>query len=133
MLWSGGRNWRIGWTIGGWFIPAAQFVIPKLVMNEIERIARTPRTAIRQANPDSRLRVLGTGTFWWVSVAIALIALQVSGAFAVNAFVSRQEVQTHYIVAATALALMAVGFAVGTSYIMAIGRRLSPQGLLVVP
>ena len=133
LLWNGDRNWRIGWTIGGWFIPAAQFVIPKLVMNETERIARTPRTAVRHVQPEPKLRVLGAGTFWWVSVAIGLIGLQASGALTVTASVSRQGVQAHYIVAASALALMAVGFAVGTSYILAIGRRLSPSGLLVVP
>ncbi len=35
----GNRRWSSGWTIGGWFIPFANFIIPKLVLNEIERVA----------------------------------------------------------------------------------------------
>ncbi|MGB5381962.1 MAG: DUF4328 domain-containing protein [Acidimicrobiia bacterium] len=34
-----GRTWASGWTIGGWFIPLANFVIPKLVMNEVDRMS----------------------------------------------------------------------------------------------
>src|SRR4051812_8017205 len=45
LLWTGQRRWRVGWTLGGWCIPLAQFVIPKLVLNEIEQIAKAPRSA----------------------------------------------------------------------------------------
>ncbi len=33
------RRWSSGWTVGGWFIPFANVVIPKLVMNEIDRMS----------------------------------------------------------------------------------------------
>lgn len=33
------RTWASGWTIGGWFVPLANFVIPKLVMNEVDRMS----------------------------------------------------------------------------------------------
>jgi hypothetical protein len=42
-LWLGSRKWSSGWTVGGWFIPFANFFIPKGVLNEIERIAKAPR------------------------------------------------------------------------------------------
>jgi hypothetical protein len=35
------RRWRGGWTIWSWIIPFANFVIPKLVFNEIEKISQT--------------------------------------------------------------------------------------------
>ena len=33
------RTWASGWTIGGWFVPLANLVIPKLVMNEVDRMS----------------------------------------------------------------------------------------------
>ena len=44
-------EWKRGWTIGGWFIPIANFFIPLLVVGEISRYAQSrwgrdvPRTA----------------------------------------------------------------------------------------
>jgi len=32
-------NWKRGWTIGGWFVPLANFVIPQLVVSEIDRVS----------------------------------------------------------------------------------------------
>lgn len=34
------RRWGSGWTVGGWFIPFANLVIPKLVVNEVDRMSR---------------------------------------------------------------------------------------------
>jgi hypothetical protein len=39
-----GRRWRGAWTIWSWIIPFANFVLPKLVFNEIEKIAQVPYT-----------------------------------------------------------------------------------------
>ena len=36
-------SWSSGWAVGGWFIPFANFVIPRLVMNEIERLSAEPQ------------------------------------------------------------------------------------------
>ena len=32
-------TWSPGWAIGGWFIPFANAVIPKLVLHEVERVS----------------------------------------------------------------------------------------------
>ena len=32
-------NWKPGWAIGGWFVPLANFVIPQLVVSEIDRVS----------------------------------------------------------------------------------------------
>lgn len=37
-VWRGPRRWSSGWAVGGWFVPLANLVIPKLVLGEIERI-----------------------------------------------------------------------------------------------
>jgi hypothetical protein len=33
------RKWSSGWAVGAWFIPFANLVIPKLVINEIDRMS----------------------------------------------------------------------------------------------
>ena len=60
-----GRRWRGGWTVGGWLIPLANFVIPKLLFNEFERMSRTPSN--REPLADrwrSGLRST-LGDLWW--------------------------------------------------------------------
>ena len=37
-----GRRWSSGWAVGGWFIPIANFIIPKMVLNEIDRMSKQP-------------------------------------------------------------------------------------------
>jgi hypothetical protein len=61
-----GRTWSSGWAIGGWFIPIANLVIPRLVVGEMERIAQVP-----YANDDigetwkNRSRSV-LGDLWWL-------------------------------------------------------------------
>ena len=58
------RTWASGWTIGGWFIPLANFVIPKLVMNEVDRMSNPEEVSLQlriggSASPDSSRRTCG--------------------------------------------------------------------------
>ncbi len=70
-LWPGDRSWTSGWTIGGWFIPLANFVIPKLVFNEIEKIATAPRTN-GQASPEWKQQSTSAlGWVWWIFFVIS--------------------------------------------------------------
>lgn len=62
---ASGRRWRGGWTVGSWLIPLANFVLPKLLFNELERISRTPSNGEPVAErwrsrPRSTL-----GDLWW--------------------------------------------------------------------
>jgi hypothetical protein len=61
-----GRRWRGGWTIASWLIPFANLVLPKLVFNEIERIAQVPYEHVPigeewRTYPRSQL-----GNAWWL-------------------------------------------------------------------
>lgn len=61
-----GRRWRGGWTIGAWLIPLANLVIPKLVFNEVEKIAQVPYGGAPigeewRTRPRSQL-----GDLWWL-------------------------------------------------------------------
>ena len=65
----GGLGWGPGWAIGGWFIPIANLVIPKLVMDAVHSGSEVP--------PDahwSERRSSGLVTGWWVTLVVAGIA-----------------------------------------------------------
>ena len=70
----GAAPWRFGrgWTIGAWFIPFANFVIPKMLINDAWRGA--DRDA--PGNPQWRkLPVAAIITLWWFSYVIAVFLL----------------------------------------------------------
>jgi hypothetical protein len=62
------RKWRIGWTIGAWFIPCASIILPKLVLDETERIASGPRIGGVAVGKGTTSVV---GWAWWVLFVIA--------------------------------------------------------------
>jgi hypothetical protein len=73
-LWPGTRSWSSGWTVGAWFIPVAQFIIPKLVINEIERISRAPRGLDGLvASGWERISLWAVGLWWWLSFVPGVI------------------------------------------------------------
>jgi len=44
-----GLKWGPGWTLGGWFIPLANVVIPILVLGEIDKATATRAAAVRES------------------------------------------------------------------------------------
>jgi len=67
------RKWGSGWAVGAWFIPFANLVIPKLVVNEVDRmsapdliepIGATWRTMPRLSYSD----------LWWALYIIGILA-----------------------------------------------------------
>lgn len=63
------RSWSTGWTIGAWFIPFANWILPRVVLTEIERLA----TDIHVRDPHQdwrRHRTAPSGWVWWISLAL---------------------------------------------------------------
>ena len=56
-----GLRWSRGWAAGGWLIPFANFVIAKLVLDEIDRVSR----AIRRGASTWRDQPTTRTTAWW--------------------------------------------------------------------
>jgi hypothetical protein len=61
-----GRTWSSGWTIGGWFIPLANLVIPRLVVGEMERIASVTYANEFIGESWKRYRRSAMGDLWWL-------------------------------------------------------------------
>jgi hypothetical protein len=72
-------RWGRGWTVGSWFIPLANLVMPLLLINDTWRgaDARAPHNPLWR-----RLPVAGVVTMWWVLMVAGRVALQVADALA---------------------------------------------------
>ncbi|HWL42191.1 MAG TPA: DUF4328 domain-containing protein [Ilumatobacter sp.] len=129
-LWWGQRTWTSGWAVGGWFIPLAHMVIPKLVLTEIERIANAPRPNGVVANPRSG-RVTALGWVWWVSFQVGWVLVTVGSAFTDRRDPWAREglLRASYAMGTVGAAIIAVAGATGALHVRAIGRRLAPDGI----
>jgi hypothetical protein len=71
-LWDRSKaRWSPGWTIGGWFVPIGNLVIPALVVSDVWR--RTPQRDFEgreQSVPGSSVG------WWWASYVIAALLLR---------------------------------------------------------
>ena len=126
-LTSAPRRWGRGWTVGGWFIPIASLIIPKLVLDDIERVAKSPRHG--DPADDRRQRAVRPSTLgwaWWLTLIVAIAVHRVSLAMLVpSTRIDGEQMRTGYTLTFVALAMFAVGNALGALHIAAIGRRLS--------
>jgi hypothetical protein len=71
-----GLRWRPGWTIGGWVIPLANFVIPLFVVNEIDRAGA--RRAAASHGPAGRPTARAVFAPWATTWTLYLIVSQVT-------------------------------------------------------
>jgi len=65
-------SWSRGWSIGGWFLPIGNFVIPQLVVSEVGRVSQR-RADEAEGRPHERRRgvVVAWVVLWSVWVAIS--------------------------------------------------------------
>lgn len=70
-----GTRWSPGWAIGGWFLPLANLVIPKLVLDEIDRVSQ----AVRDGDRSWRTRARTTLTGWWWGLWVGGLILGLYG------------------------------------------------------
>ena len=73
-----GRRWRGGWTIGAWLIPFANLVLPKLVFNEIERIARVPYGGVPVGEDWRAVERSQLGDLWWLLWVAGIVPSQLT-------------------------------------------------------
>jgi hypothetical protein len=127
-------RWRIGWTIGSWFTCCAAIVIPKLVLNSIERGALGPRR-------DGQVRRLWDtrstepmGWLWWLAYLGSGIRLgfgtSSTGDGFRDAIANSGELNSQYVAALVASVCGVVAALAGASYFRRMSARLTPDGLL---
>ena len=131
-LWSGQRKWSSGWTIGGWFIPFANLIIPKRVINEIERIATSPRTNGLVDYQWQQRQTSAFGWLWWIGLSIGLVMRGIGSAiFDLNG--TDGDISSGYSMQALGSLIAAAAMPFGALYIRRLGSRLSPRGIVESP
>jgi hypothetical protein len=113
-------RWGPGWAVGAWFIPFANLVIPKLTMNEIDRMSRPELTepigsAWKQQNPMST-------SFWWWATHVGGSLLLGAAAWVLPSFVDQAQVIVPFYLFGHALLAAAGGLLAAT--VLQIGHRL---------
>jgi Domain of unknown function (DUF4328) len=135
-LWRGPRKWSSGWTVGAWFVPVANLILPVLVLSEIESIAKGHGDAAsaggrRLAAPS------GLGWVWWLcttgGMITAVIGVSImpveTDLFFVSYINDPDGVRASYVVQAIGLGAIALGTVLGAAYVRSISRPLSPDAL----
>jgi len=72
-LWIGQRKWSRGWTVGGWFIPLANFIIVPKVLIETDRIASAPRNNGRVEDGWQHLTANPMLIWWWALYGVGTL------------------------------------------------------------
>ena len=126
----GPRRWPAGWTIGGWFIPFANIVIPKLVLDETERIAAAPRNNGTAMNWKAvKISPLGIA-WWWLFILSGFLAVVASSTdTTIGAFADPDGVRAYYLWLIAASSVAAVSAVLGALYTKEISQRLGTRGL----
>jgi hypothetical protein len=127
-LFDGGRKWKLRWAITGWLVPFANLVIPKLVLNEIERLASAPRDGTNIASNWHQRPPMTIGRVFWAcfvvsgaSAALGVVMVDVSRTIDVIEF--------GYIAQAVGLFGRSVAWALGALYFRKLGRMLTLDAL----
>jgi hypothetical protein len=126
----GPRRWPAGWTIGGWFIPFASIVIPKLVLDETERIAMAPRTNGTAMNWKAvKISRIGIG-WWWLFILSGFLSFQASITdTTIGAFADPDGVKAYYSWLIAGSAVAAISAVLGALYTKEVSQALGPRGL----
>lgn len=123
----GSRRWSVRWAIGGWFVPFAQFVVPKLALGEVERIASAPRRGGR-VDPSWRQRPSGAlGWIWWLTLTLSNLLLATSFWQRLRndqIEVSPAVFRTSYRLGTLGFALLAASSLIAVLYVGVLGSQL---------
>lgn len=115
-----GNRWSSGWAVGGWFIPFANLVIPKLVVNEVDRMADTDlQEPIGETWTASRRST--ASDWWWILYVVGLIVAQATWGLA-------DEFGSGWLLATSiGFGILAVSGVFGAIFVRSLGRRLRAQ------
>ena len=125
-----GRRWSAGWTIGSWFIPLANLVLPKLVVNEVDRMsnpmAGDPPIELRWQS----MRRLLPSDFWWITLISGQV-LSFIGWMVYSSGPTYEDSLTgaSYLVISLSAALFAAAAALAGVVAFIIGRRMRADRL----
>ena len=125
----GDRSYSKGFTIGAWFIPFVNLLLPRLVIGEIEKIAMAPRDGGVVTHSWRETGMSGIGWLWWIGHASGVILGRVA-AGRIDAAVelgTGDAVLSAYLFVVLAAAAAAIGLVFGAVHVGRLSRLLSPE------
>ena len=121
----GTRTWSSGWTVGAWFIPFANWVIPKLVLNEIERIALAPRDETGLLAEWRGRPTIPLGWFWWLLFVPGWVIAGIGFNLFDASDGSAGSWRAGYIMVAVGALMLAASAVLGALYVRRISKALN--------
>jgi len=120
-----GRTWSARWAVGSWFIPFANMVIPKLVLNEIDRISR----AAESGDADWRREPLTLLPHWWWffwvgGLVLTLVGVGISAGEMAAATFRSDAYRTGLVLTEWGFAASTLAGFLGAASVRVIGARL---------
>lgn len=125
--WHGPRQWSSGWTIGGWFIPIANALIPKMVLTEIEKIALAPRSNGQLDAGWRRRPAMVIGNLWWGLLVAGLVVMIVGDAIGGADESTAGQIRVGYVLNAIAYVALAASGVFGALYLRRLNRAFNPS------
>jgi hypothetical protein len=123
------RRWSSGWTVGGWFVPVGNLVIPRLVLGEIERLATDARSGPTPGDGWKQQRTMPIGWVWWIAFIGGSVLSMVSSSMldsAMNALViDPDQIRGVYGVGVVSDLAWVVAAVCGAAYVRALGALVS--------
>ena len=122
------QRWSRGWTIGGWFIPGANLIIPRLVIGEIEKAAAAPQND-GEVDPNWRDKKSSSvgwlwWTFWWAGIFLIRFSDTAVPDFSPDSSF-QGAFRTSVLLSVIGALLCAAGAALGAMYLRSIQADLS--------
>ncbi len=119
------RTWAAGWAIGGWVIPFANFVIPKLVMNEVDRMSNPEAGGPPIGDRWRSMPRLESSDTWWGLFLLGALITAVGSNWLPYADVKGASYATALVLIACGMAATAGSGFAGVRMVRTIGDRLA--------
>jgi hypothetical protein len=128
------RKWGRGWTIGAWFIPFASIVLPKLVFDETERIAKAATSGMPAANWRTTSTSTAGKIWWWGFILSNFVAIRTSFTNAeVQLDPDPSDYRTYYLSLAIGSFIAMVSAFCGIAYVQEVAARVGPKSPMFAP
>jgi len=119
------QRWGPGWAIGGWFIPLANPVIPKMVVNEIDRMSNPEAGAPPINGRWKRLRRMRSSDAWWLLLLVGTATYWTGWGFYYSTpTFNAAGTGTGYALMTVGQGILALSAAMAGTVAVTIGRRL---------
>jgi hypothetical protein len=127
-LWRGQRKWSRGWTIGGWFIPLANFIIVPKVLIETDRIASAPRSGGQVADGWQRATANPMLIWWWALYGVGTV-MNYGITYANSETATFDDYQTGMYVGMVGGLMVAASCVLAALTVRRMGKALSPAAM----